>query len=476
MNPIERASNRRTGRTTASGAPSPTAARLGWLDALRGIAALSVAAYHLALPFLWVPHGSRVPHYLDPGIFGVMLFFLVSGYIIPASLERRGDVRAFWAGRFFRILPVVVVAVTGSLLVLPRNFSAVQGWAFDHPLLTLAGNGMMLQDMMGITNVIGVMWTLTYEMLFYYFVTALFVMNWHRRSAPVALAFAAFALLLGSWLGLGTISTDLASTRHLVAAGGVVVVMAMVCIFSGRADLARWGGLMLGGLGLTLILLNSRSTAFETMIIFATMFAGTVLYRLEHGQIERLPAVLCCAFVATAGVLSGYLYNRGPALWRTWTGSWMAFSFAYLAAWTVFVAGMLLRKRRFPRALSWLGAISYSVYLLHNPLIHGMEWMLDGHGPVTGWKDKSLQLAGFTVALLVISYLSYRLVEIPFQNLGRRVMKAVDRRFPAEPLPAVVAAKAAAAQVNVPRLVLNVATRFSAMEVLPEGRNRDQPA
>lgn len=427
----------------------PASARLGWLDALRGIAALSVAVYHLALPFLWIPHGRRVPYYLDPGIFGVMLFFLVSGYIIPASLERRGDVRGFWAGRFFRIYPVVILTVVGSLLILPRNYAVVQGWAFDHPLLTLAGNGMMIQDMMGVTNVIGVMWTLTYEMLFYYFVTALFVMGWHRRSAPIAIGFAAFALVLGSWLALGTISVDLAATRHLVAAGGAVVVMAMVCIFSGRADLARWGGILLGSLGLVLILLNSRSTAFETMIIFATMFAGTVLYRMEHGQIDRLPAILCCVFVAAAGFLSGYLYNFGPALWRTWSESWMSFSYAYLAAWVVFAVGMLLRKRRFPRALSWLGAVSYSVYLLHNPLIHGMNWMLEGHAPITGWKDRSLQLIGFTVALLVISYLSYRLVEIPFQNLGRRVMKAVNRRFPAE-LPASAATPAAARTAVVP--------------------------
>ncbi|MEV7781386.1 acyltransferase [Kitasatospora sp. NPDC088351] len=424
MKLIERVSRRR------AGSPAPASSRLGWLDALRGIAALSVAVYHLALPFYWIPHGTKVPYYLDPGIFGVMLFFLVSGYIIPASLERRGDVRAFWAGRFFRIYPVVILTVVGCLLILPRNYTVVQGWAFEHPLLSLAGNGMMLQDMMGVPNVVGVMWTLTYEMLFYYFVTALFVLGWHRRSAPIAIGFAAFALVLGSWLALGTISTDLAATRHLVTAGGLVVVMAMVCIFTARPELVRWGGVLLGGLGLVLILLNSRSTAFETMLIFATMFAGTVLYRLEHGQIERLPAILCCLFVAASGFLVGYLYNRGPALWRTWSGSWMSFSYAYVAAWAVFVVGMLLRKRRFPRALSWLGAISYSVYLLHNPLVHGMNWMLEGHAPIVGWKGRTVQFVAFMAVLLILSYLSYRLIEIPFQNLGRRVMKAVNRRFP----------------------------------------------
>ncbi|WP_369183115.1 acyltransferase family protein [Streptomyces sp. Y1] len=447
MKLIERASRRRTGGQAVDGAPpSPAPSRLAWLDALRGIAALSVAVYHLALPFYWIPHGTKVPGYADPGVFGVMLFFLVSGYIIPASLERRGDVRGFWAGRYFRILPVAVLTVVGSLLILPRPYAVVQGFAFDHPLLSSVANGLMLQDMMGVPNIIGVMWTLTYEMIFYYFVTALFVMGWHRKSAPIAIGFAGFALVLGSWLALGTISTDLASTRHLVAAAALVVVMAMACIFSGRFDLTRWGGLMLGGLGLALILLNSRAAGFETMMIFATMFAGTVLYRLEHGQIDRLPAILTCVFVAASGFTVGYLYNRGAAMGRTFTGgSWTSFSYAYLAAWAVFAIGMLLRKRRWPRWLSWLGAISFSVYLLHNPLIHGMNWMLQGHAPIVTWKDRSIQFAAFMGALLLISWIAYRLVEIPFQNLGRKAVKALNRRFPAGFTPPPVAGERPAA-------------------------------
>ncbi|MGW7455635.1 acyltransferase family protein, partial [Streptomyces sp. NPDC054787] len=121
------------------------------------------------------------------------------------------------------------------------------------------------------------------------------------------------------------------------------------------------------------------------------------------------------------------------ALWRTWTGSWMAWSFAYVAAWAVFIAGMLLRKRRFPRWLSWLGAISYSLYLLHSPVIHAMNWLLEGRAPIESWTGRAVQLSAFTAVLLVLSYLSYRLVELPFQNLGRRVLKAATRPRPREP-------------------------------------------
>ncbi|MFD4660900.1 acyltransferase family protein [Kitasatospora sp. NPDC058444] len=424
----------------ASPAAARASARLGWLDALRGIAALAVAMHHFGL-LDKIPHAGWVPQYLDLGFFGVMLFFLVSGYIIPASLERRGDVRAFWTGRLFRIYPAVAVAVAASLLVLPRSGQIVQGFAFDHPALSLAANGLLLQDLLGVPSALGVMWSLTYEMVFYYFVSALFVRGWHRNSAPIAVGFASVALVLGTWLPIGALSADPAATRHLVAAGGIVVLMALACIATARADLTRWGASLLGGLGLVLITLNNRTFGFETMLIFATMFAGTVLYRLEHGRLDRLPALLCCVFVIVTGVAVGYLYNRDTVLWHTWTPSWQSFSYAYLAAWALFAGAMLLRRRRFPRWLSGLGTISFSVYLLHGPLMFLLGWKLQSFPPIVGLKGQAALTLGYLGALVVLSYVSYRLVEIPFQNLGRRAVRAMNRRFPA-PAPGPLATAA----------------------------------
>ncbi|WP_030727825.1 hypothetical protein [Streptomyces sp. NRRL S-237] len=82
-----------------------------------------------------------------------------------------------WAGWCaFRIYPVVILTVVASLLLLPRAHTVIAGRGFEH--------GLVLQDLMGIPSVIGVVWTLTYEMVFYHFVTALFVMGRHRWNAP----------------------------------------------------------------------------------------------------------------------------------------------------------------------------------------------------------------------------------------------------------------------------------------------------
>ena len=58
-----------------------------------------------------------IMRHIDLGKYGVLLFFLVSGYVIPMSLERHGSLRRFWIGRLFRIYPayLAAIALVGAL-------------------------------------------------------------------------------------------------------------------------------------------------------------------------------------------------------------------------------------------------------------------------------------------------------------------------------------------------------------------------
>ncbi|MFF2195020.1 acyltransferase family protein [Streptomyces sp. NPDC058157] len=404
-------------------------ARLGWLDALRGIAALLVAVHHFGMLGL-LPGGDFISRNFDLGIYAVMLFFLVSGYIVPASLERRGDVRGFWVGRIFRIYPLLVVVIGAALILLPADHSAVPDAVVDHPVRSTLANALLLHEMLNIPSALGAMWTLSYEMVFYFLVTALFVLGRHRLSAQISLAFAALALLLGGAVGSRLITADPSSTRNLILACTVVVLVGMSCVFSGRADLTRLGALVLGGLGLLLVLGNARAPFFETTLIFATMFAGTAIYRMQHGQIDRLFGAVCCGFVLFAGLAAGYMYNRGPALDRSWTAGWNGFVLPYFAAWLTFGIGMLLRNAAFPKVLTWLGAISYSVYVVHLPVLHGVHWMMQGveipkHGP-----GKFIPALIFLALVLLLSHLTYRMVELPGQRLAKRLLKTLEGNRP----------------------------------------------
>nr|BFE86338.1 hypothetical protein GCM10020093_089390 [Planobispora longispora] len=88
---------------------------MAWLDVLRGIAALAVLVSH-TLPALVA---DLLPRWFNLGTSGVIVFFLVSGYIIPASLERRGCVRSFWIGRSFRLYPIYLLTIALVLVMAP---------------------------------------------------------------------------------------------------------------------------------------------------------------------------------------------------------------------------------------------------------------------------------------------------------------------------------------------------------------------
>ncbi|MFE3495442.1 acyltransferase family protein [Streptomyces sp. NPDC059175] len=396
----------------------PAAARLGWLDAVRGIAALIVALHHLSND-LFVGFGAAVREWFDPGIFGVMAFFLVSGYIVPASLERRGDVRAFWIGRLFRLYPLCVVVLVAAAVLLPRSAGAVDPSVHDHALLAAVANGTMLQDLLGIRSGLSVMWTLTYEMVFYYLVTMLFMVGAHRRSGSAAVVLAGAALFLGPWAAGWSLRPDL-SVRALVAGTALLVGLGLLCLLSGSRPAQLAGATMLSGLGLVLMIANSRSTPWESLLILATMFCGTVIYRAERGQLGRGAAWACCGVVLAAGTTAGLLYNDGPAQIRTWTASPTAWVSAFLAGWALFGVALLLRRHRMPRALTWLGVVSFSVYLLHRPLISVLSRLMAHVGHPRG-TAQLLWLLAFLVVLFVLSALTYHLVELPGQRLGRRL-------------------------------------------------------
>jgi peptidoglycan/LPS O-acetylase OafA/YrhL len=87
--------------------------------------------------------------------------------------------------------------------------------------------------------------------------------------------------------------------------------------------------------------------------------------------------------------------------------------------------------------LTWLGLISYSVYLLH-PLVietyHHFAWTRQQHSLAV----QVLLAAGILALVIALSSVTYLLVERPMQNLGRRVGRRLDAKFGPDRLPEVV--------------------------------------
>jgi peptidoglycan/LPS O-acetylase OafA/YrhL len=95
---------------TREPAAEPPQRRLAWLDVLRGLAALAVVFNHSGY-FLPAGVKAAVYQWINPGDYGAFVFFIISGYIVPASLERKGSVRTFWVSRVFLLYPLHLLSV-----------------------------------------------------------------------------------------------------------------------------------------------------------------------------------------------------------------------------------------------------------------------------------------------------------------------------------------------------------------------------
>ncbi|MGW0866550.1 acyltransferase family protein [Streptomyces sp. NPDC002611] len=385
--------------------------RLGWLDALRGIAALVVVFDHSSYTFMPELRRELMPEF-NTSRYGIMVFFLVSGYIIPASLERRGCVRAFWIGRIFRVYPLwaAVVAVLCALGLI--GVAELRDFGGQGVVTVAVAHATMLQELLGTPNLLLVLWTLSYEMSFYLLVVALFTVRLHQRSSAVSVVLAGLAAVsvaAGVVLPVSALS-GVVGTGSLVACASIAMVVAIGCASSGSPALRVFGGVLGGVLAFVLVLFNGTVPVWEGPVILAVMFLGTAVHRAEHGRSTWRATAVTALLVVVCAVGSAYRYGDGDHFTRR---GWIV---AFLLAVLTFGAGLWFRRRRVPRMLTVLGTISYSVYLVHPVLLA----VIDGTMGRRRQDSLALEVAFFAV-LLPLCLLTHRYVEVPGQAWGRRL-------------------------------------------------------
>jgi peptidoglycan/LPS O-acetylase OafA/YrhL len=134
------------------------------LDALRGIAALAVVAYHYTTRYAeQIGHVDGALPSLLAGKYGVHLFFLISGFVIFMTLERARSAMDFVVSRFSRLFPGYWVALTITAIVVYSIGLPQQAL----PLPDLLLNVTMVQDILGAEHLDGSYWTLQVELFFY---------------------------------------------------------------------------------------------------------------------------------------------------------------------------------------------------------------------------------------------------------------------------------------------------------------------
>jgi peptidoglycan/LPS O-acetylase OafA/YrhL len=414
--------------------PAGTGTRLAWLDMLRGLAALAVVFDHASY---YVLHHIRaiVYQWFDPGNYGVFVFFIISGYIVPASLERKGSVRTFWVSRLFRLYPLYLLAVGIAVALYFAHFGSIRGEDSD-PETSVLSQLLMMSNVLEGKNLPNVVWSLSYEMVFYLLLTALFIARVHKRSSWYALGFAAAAVAIGGVLPQAFFTNNVATPRliALVADLAVLFGLALAVVLRGTSRLL--GAVLAAVVAITLLAFNGGWIyPWEALSILALMFTGTMFYRAEQGQYPWRKAVAVgvavfgCAIAA--GLWHSHAWGMGAYAELVWERRWFT---AFLLAGLTFGAGLALRHLRWPRALTWLGLVSYSMYLLH-PLVievyHHFSWTRQHHP----FPLQVLLAAGLLATIIALSSVTYLLVERPMQSFGRRVGRWMDAKFGPDRLP-----------------------------------------
>jgi peptidoglycan/LPS O-acetylase OafA/YrhL len=379
------------------------------IQGLRAIAVLLVVLYHAGVPGI------------TGGYVGVDIFFVISGFLITGQLLRqmqetgRISFLSFYAGRIRRLLPAATVVVLVTLVAarLWGSVFQIQSTGWDAILTAvyginyrLAEKGVNYQQAGGPESPLQHFWSLAVEEQFYVLwplVIALCILvgRRHRRGLLAAMLVVACALSLHLSITITASNAPLAyfsiQTRAWELGAG-----ALVALLAGRLTrLPGWASAPLSWLGLAAIVWSSLAYTSETPF---------------PGDAALVPVLGAVAIIA-----AGCHQARHSA-------------------------ELILDLR----PMQGIGAVSYSWYLWHWPLII-MAPLMFGR-TFTWWENVQLGVLGFWLAVL-----TYWIVESPTRHsrLRRHVWLGVGLS-----LSSVVTALGAVIIVTVPSLVGGgVATR-----------------
>ncbi|MFC5501752.1 acyltransferase family protein [Lysinimonas soli] len=370
--------------TTSPTSPSP---RLTSLDGLRGVAALAVVLHHLyliATPVLIQQDGSGIgsPDWwlsdtplklATAGAEAVLVFFVLSGLVValPAIQQKGFSWAGFLGGRMIRLyLPVWASLALGTALLwlVPRDPSTVTdgSWLADSNARSTTVGSLLHQA--GLTQasyeVNNVLWSLRWEL--------------------------AFSVLLPLFVAIAVL------VRRLWWLAAAVAVV-------------------LGAVGT-----QTDTPALQYLPVF---FLGTLLaVRLEvirewtRRRMRRPRARLWSVGIVAGSLLmlvSGWLIR--PLLPSGTLGNDLVTDGEVIGALGLVVAAIgapFLRRRLESRGCQWLGRISFSLYLVHVPILATLAFAL---GDRRWWL---IAVIGIPLSLLG-GWLFHRAIERPSHRLAQ---------------------------------------------------------
>ncbi|MBP9207270.1 MAG: acyltransferase [Kofleriaceae bacterium] len=335
-----------------------------FVQGLRGLAVLLVVGYHYQHFLTGPEYLSLGPRLFDPGAIGVDLFFVLSGFIMVyttrAGVGGSLDPIGFVIRRLSRIVPpyfIWTLAMWAATRQLKNPAFDTNG---EEWLYTLSFQPVQPQSDAPFFGypLLYVGWSLTFELYFY--LLFFFSMLWARARWVVLYGVGIAGLVLVPLLIKGSLSLDALNHYRLP---GYLNIISSPLIWEFLA------GAVIAHLYLSRFQLRDHGLAAT----FASLAVGLVVWQYAAD------------------------FRHGHGLTR-WGGPVIILVLA-LALYTK------THTLRVPGWLSWLGNVSYSMYLVHViPTMIARHWT----GPMTTGLD--FVLVCLTLSL-VAAYWSHRLLE-----------------------------------------------------------------
>lgn len=198
------------------------------LDFVRSVAVITVVVEHTLLALGIRNLGPYPVGYM--GVLGVLVFFVLTALVLMWSLERRPHTLDFYIRRWFRIYPLALAVIAAALLF---HAPTGVGFVYAHPSWKqVLVQATLLRMSSG--ELLGVMWSLPYEVQMYVLLPLLFFF--------VRKNFSLWPLLL-IWCLIVSATHGVASTGHnfAVALGYFLPgVMAYVAFGRWKPRLPGW--------------------------------------------------------------------------------------------------------------------------------------------------------------------------------------------------------------------------------------------
>jgi peptidoglycan/LPS O-acetylase OafA/YrhL len=301
-------------RTTNS--PLPSQRHFLMLDALRGVAAISVAIYHACVIF-------GATQLLPKAFLAVDFFFLLSGIVVAHAYEERlknGEIAGYLERRAIRLYPMILLGAFIGMSVLLTSPAVRQMSGMTVIVLGLSAvlcipivRANIYPGSHSIAPVNIPSWSLFFEL----FVNALYGLMAKRLTNRLLIA-----IVLGSLL---------------VEGFGIV----------------KFNGVDLGA--------YTETFKWGFARVLFPFFLGVLINRAvvprDHSPSRMMPALLPVILVATLCVPS----------WGSGTGISELVAIAIIYP-VIIIAAMNTTVASQQQGFTWVGAISYPLYAIHSPL------------------------------------------------------------------------------------------------------------